>query len=159
MNLRDLRSVVAAVSTTMALSAASAYGQVWELDVRRVTIEHDPPPTVSGSGKQIPMGFGVAARHVWPSGIFVEFEASRGSEDREGAICGGFIFEPATQCISETVRYSGGLVSVSSGWLLRLASGSGWSLGLRPRVGLGAVWVHEPLPQLRIGPGLTWRLP
>jgi hypothetical protein len=213
-------TVIAAVSTGLAAAAAPASGQLWELDVRRVTIDHDRSTPGSESGEQIPRGFGFAARHVWRSGVFVEFEASRGSDDRDGAICGGFIFDPATQCVPEIVRYSGGLVAVSSGLLLRLASGSGWSLGVRPRVGLGAVWVeergldtgfsfheapmtllwglavevrrelpwyglglltsagadrlhpvrngvcldcwtviHDPLPHVRIGLGLTWRLP
>lgn len=136
-------AVAAAVSTGLAVSAEVASAQLWEFDARRVTINHDRTPPGADSGEQIPRGFGFAIRHVWSSGVFVEFEASRGAEDRNGTICGGFVFDPVTQCVPEVVRYSGGLVALSSGWLFRVASGSGWSLGIRPRAGLGAVWVEE----------------
>lgn len=135
---------VAAVATlTTGALAGPASGQAWEIAVRRVTIDHDPPSNVARSGEQIPTGLGLSARHLWQSGMFVEMEVSRGSEERTGAICGGFIVDPATQCVVETVGYSGGLVAVSTGWLSRLQIGSEWWLGVRPRAGLGAVWMHE----------------
>jgi hypothetical protein len=118
-------------------------GQRWELDLRRVTIEREQSSSLTGSGELIPAGFGVSARHVWRSGLSIEFEVSRGSEDRMGAICGGFVMDPVTECIPETVRYSGGLVAVSFGWLFHVDTSSGWWLGIGPRGGIGAAWAKQ----------------
>lgn len=121
----------------------NAAGQGWEADLRWMTIDHDPPSNVASSGEQIPSGLGLSVRHVWPSSPFLGVRMSRGSEDRRGAICGGFVFDPGRQCTSETVSYSGGLVALSAGWRFALDVGSGWWLGIRPTAGLGTVWIRE----------------
>lgn len=144
MNSRSAVPVPVALAIVgVGLCVSPIRGQTWELDIRRVTIDHDAPPTLSASFEQIPRGFGISARHLWESGAFLELEFSRGSDRRIGAICGGFIFDPVTQCVAESVGYSGGLVALSMGWQFRLDLGSAWWLGIRPRAGIGAVWVSE----------------
>ena len=125
------------------LCPSGALAQRWEVELLRVAIDHDHPRTTSGRGEQIPPGLGLAARHLWDRGFFVGLDGSRGSERRWGAICGGFIIDPETQCIGETVRYSGGLVALTGGWLGSAAIGSRWTVGASVRTGLGAVWVRE----------------
>jgi hypothetical protein len=120
-----------------------AYAQAWELVARRVVIDHDYGPGFVRMGEQIPAGWGVAARALIGSHAFVQLEFSRGAEQRQGAICGGFIYDPQAQCVPEDVAYSGGLAAISTGWPGHVALGSRWSLGLRPQVGVAFLWVHE----------------
>lgn len=121
----------------------TALAQSWGLEVRRVSIDHDPPATLTETGEQIPIGWGVAARFVASRNLFVQLEHSIGAEQRRGAICGGFIIDPATQCIPEQVEYSGGLTALSAGFAARIGLGSHWSAGVRPSVGLGALRAAE----------------
>ena len=135
--IRAALPLILSVLCTAGLSAQS-----WELDVRRVVIDHDPPPQVADTGEQIPSGVGLAARYVFPNRhLFVEAEWSNGAERRLGAICGGF-FLPS-DCVAETVQYSGGVFLVSAGWLARLSLGPRVRLGIRPKVGVGLLRANE----------------
>lgn len=121
----------------------AGFSQSWEVEVRRVAVDHDPPPTVTETGEQVPTGWGIAGRYVARRGIFIELEHSSGSEQRLGAICGGFIVDPATQCIPEPVRYSGGLSGASVGYAVRIGLSPYWRIGIRPALGVGVIRAAE----------------
>ncbi len=129
----------------LALGAAMSpvAGQSWELEVRRVMMDDDGYESFARSGAPIPDGFGLAVRHVWSSGVLFGFELSRGSEERTGAVCGGFVMDMATECIEETVGYRGSLFALSLGWLFGVEVGEAWSFGIGPRGGMGVAWVRE----------------
>jgi hypothetical protein len=121
----------------------AGFSQSWEVEVRRVAVDHDPPSTVTETGEQVPAGWGVAGRYVARRGVFIELEQSGGSEQRLGAICGGFIFDPATQCIPEDVKYSGGLSGASVGYAGRIGLSPYWRIGIRPALGVGVIRAAE----------------
>jgi hypothetical protein len=125
-----LAAAVAAFSLPTALMAQS-----WELEARRVSTNYQ----ARGSAEPVPSGWGGVARYIARRPVFLEFEYSAGVDYRFGAICGGFLIDPATQCIPETVRYSGSVVGVSAGLAGRVRVGSRWSYGARPKIGLGAI--------------------
>ena len=137
-----LAYTVLLTGVSVALASVSVSAQRVELDLRRVTIDHDWDSSVLGRGEAIPPGFGVTARYVWRSGAFLELSASRGSDRRQGVICGGWIIDPASECIFEPVEHSGGLFALSAGRRFQLDLGASW-LGIRPKAGLGALWVSE----------------
>lgn len=136
--LRSCTCLVAAL-----LIPQAAFSQSWEMEVRRVAVDHDPPSTVTETGEQVPAGWGIAGRYVARRGVFIDLEHSSGSERRLGAICGGFIVDPVTQCIPEPVRYSGGLSGASVGYAVRIGVSQYWRIGLRPALGVGVVRAAE----------------
>lgn len=121
----------------------TASAQRWEMSLGRMSIDHSWPSNQTNSAEQFPTGIAWAGRHVWSSGLLVDLEISTGSEVSPGAICGGFLFDPERQCIPEPVRYSGGLVALSLGWRLQQDIAQDWSIGVRPRVGLGSAWASQ----------------
>lgn len=133
----------AALLVASMLMPRGALAQSWEIEVRRVAIDHDPPSTITESGEQVPAGWGVAVRYVATRGVFLELEHSSGSEQRLGAICGGFIVDPATQCVAEQVKYSGGLSGASVGYAVRIRPSPLLALRIRPALGVGAIRATE----------------
>jgi hypothetical protein len=125
------------------LHAGVASSQTWEIDLRLVAIDHDYEGPSSDDWEQIPVGFAIAGRQTWASGAFFGLEISRGSEEHYGAVCGGFIYDPVTQCVPETVSQSGGLVAVFAGMRWRSPLGSKWTIGIAPRGGAGFLWTRE----------------
>lgn len=115
--------------------------QSWELHLGRMSIDHQPP-VADERGDRLPAGLVASARHTWRWGGSVEVEASRGSQTRTGSVCFGLVAEPS-DCIVEPVEYSGGLTALFLGWRVAGRIGADWSLGLRPRIGLGRVRVRE----------------
>jgi hypothetical protein len=120
-----------------------AIAQIWSVELQRVTIDDRTSGRIGGSADRIPQGFGFAVRFTVESMAFFEVNVSQGRESRLGAVCGGFIIDPDTQCIPETVRYAGSLMGFFVGWPGRVSVGSGLSLGLRPRIGLAALSTDE----------------
>jgi hypothetical protein len=131
-----------AVATFGWMVPRAGYAQVWEVGFAWVEVDHDYPSTMADTGEQVPVGFGISARRSFkiPS-LYLEFEYTRGAEERAGAICGGFI-QPG-DCVLEQVEYSGGVSMLSMGWLGDRALTDSWSVGIRPEMGIGFLRANE----------------
>jgi|SRR5688572_933202 len=135
-------TILAAIVCGLALPRfASAQA---ELEVRRVSTDYRADQSfLMRSDEPVPDGWGIAARYIATRHVFFELEYSGGAEDKYGAICGGFLENAAVQCVPETVRYFGSVLAFTAGWPGRIALGSRWSAGVRPKVGLGALHASE----------------
>lgn len=124
-------------SATPSLAGAQSV----ELQFGRMGIAHEPP-ALDTRGDRFPTGFSLTGRYVSRWGPTLEVEVSRGTDTRTGSVCYGLIAEPA-QCIVEPVEYSGGLLAVFFGWRFSAHIDRNWSLGVRPRFGIGRVRAEE----------------
>jgi hypothetical protein len=113
--------------------------QSLELDLRRAHFDAESRLNPE-SGVTVPAGMELSASYVWASGVLLTLGASRGSEVRYGAMCGGVT--SSVQCPEEIIDYAGGLVALGLGWRLRTGPGSWW-WGIRPEVGLGVLWRRD----------------
>jgi hypothetical protein len=128
-----------------ALTPQMALAQFREIELRRVIVDHDEDTNfITTHGERIPPGWGITARVPFGSGPLLQLEFSAGIDSRTGVVCGGFIQDPARECIVERVAYSGGLAAISFGWRARTIPQPRWSGGgVLPHVGFGAAWMRE----------------
>jgi hypothetical protein len=139
--VRRLARILLAWGALTLLLPSSGAAQSWELHLGRMSIDHEPP-VPDAWGDRLPVGLAVSGRYVWSWGGSVEVEASHGTQTRPGSVCFGLVAEPS-DCVLEPVEYSGGLTALLFGWRVAAGMGPDWSLGLRPRIGLGRVGVRE----------------